>query len=105
MLTVRTVCCPVLSASTEASPAWEPAACILVLLAAVRALTCAAPALPAAAPPRPLRPLVPHLLAMRDAITNWDAFSASNSIAGWDDLTPLCSWTGIACLADGTYSL
>ncbi|KAI7838908.1 hypothetical protein COHA_007314 [Chlorella ohadii] len=45
---------------------------------------------------------VAALLAQRQAINNWDAFAASNSVIGWDTATPVCSWTGIVCKANST---
>lgn len=43
------------------------------------------------------------LLAQRDAITNWPAFSQANGIVGWSESEPdVCEWTGVNCTADGT---
>lgn len=43
------------------------------------------------------------LLAQRDAITNWEAFSQANSIVGWSESEPnVCKWSGVNCTADGT---
>ncbi len=44
-----------------------------------------------------------QLLAQRDAISNWEEFSAANNFSGWqDDLSafravPVCDWTGVDC--------
>lgn len=42
------------------------------------------------------------LLLMRDAVENWDEFSAANAIHGWDAASPPCTWGGITCSDDGT---
>lgn len=43
------------------------------------------------------------LLAQRDAITNWQAFSDANAVVGWDEAVPnVCSWSGVNCTTDGT---
>ncbi|KAI3429894.1 hypothetical protein D9Q98_010205 [Chlorella vulgaris] len=39
---------------------------------------------------------------MRDAVENWDEFSAANAIHGWDAASPPCTWGGITCSDDGT---
>lgn len=40
---------------------------------------------------------VPWLLAQRDAFSNWPEFSSRHNITGWDETTPLCSWSCIDC--------
>ena len=41
------------------------------------------------------------LLAQRDAISNWDEFSAANDISGWNSTTDVCDWTLIYCTPEG----
>lgn len=69
----------------------------LQLRTAVPCLTAAAafPPCAACAPPA-----VPHLLAQRDAISNWAEFSSLNNVTGWNATAPLCSWTFITCNPD-----
>ncbi|EFN51004.1 hypothetical protein CHLNCDRAFT_141533 [Chlorella variabilis] len=38
-----------------------------------------------------------RLLAQRDGVANWPAYSVSNGINGWVKPVPECSWTGITC--------
>lgn len=57
--------------------------------------------------PEPPPSHVASLLAQRDAITNWAAFSAASGLAGWEDAallgagTPVCSWGGVRCNGEG----
>lgn len=41
------------------------------------------------------------LLAQRDAIDNWGEFSEANGLSGWNESTPVCEWSGVACSAGG----
>ncbi|EFN53894.1 expressed protein [Chlorella variabilis] len=42
------------------------------------------------------------LLKQRDAIDNWADFAAATNIRGWDQATPICSWTGVFCISTST---
>lgn len=54
-----------------------------------------------ASPPCLARCAVQRLLAQKEAIINWAEFAASNNITGWQDGTPVCSWTGVTCGVGG----
>lgn len=41
------------------------------------------------------------LLALREAITNWDAFAVAAGLRGWDSSLPPCQWSGVTCSDDG----
>lgn len=63
-------------------------------------MTLALPAVATQPPPAP--DIRQALLAQRDAITNWAAFKAANSIAGWDEAEPnVCAWNGVNCTDSG----
>ncbi|PRW57887.1 water chloroplastic isoform A [Chlorella sorokiniana] len=44
---------------------------------------------------------VAALLDQAAAITNWQEFSSSNNITGWQRGVPVCSWTGLTCTPAG----
>ncbi len=82
-----------------ARPARRPRKAALRALAVAVALLAAAPARAQQAP-APAQDTA-ALLALRRAITNWDAFSSAAGLRGWDASLPTCQWTGVACGDDG----
>ncbi|PSC69697.1 Serine threonine-kinase CTR1 isoform A [Micractinium conductrix] len=44
---------------------------------------------------------VASLLALRRSVSNWDAYSKGNKIAGWNESMPVCKWTGVTCSQEG----
>lgn len=53
------------------------------------------------APSAPNNAAATKLLAQRDAIDNWGEFSEANGLSGWNESTPVCEWSGVACSAGG----
>jgi len=41
------------------------------------------------------------LLIFRSSIENWSEYQQANSIQGWTNDVPVCTWTGISCTDTG----